>query len=164
MANEKNLVPMSSRTSSERREIARKAGLASGAKRRSITSMREMAAIVMGLKPAVDEKMKRRIAEMGYDPESKDININFMTVLNLGQAAAKGDIHAAKLLSELNGDDANTVLQLAKIELERERLQIERMRIGTADDMASKANEKIMKLAELINSPAENRTLDGGEE
>jgi len=42
MANEQNLIPNSARTPSERRELARKAGIASGAARREKRTMREI--------------------------------------------------------------------------------------------------------------------------
>lgn len=159
-----NLIPLNKRTKNEQRKIQSKGGKASGEKRRSITSMREMATVVMGLKPAVDDRMRKKVLEMGYDPDSNDINISFLTLLSLGQAAAKGDIKAAKLLTELTGDSENTVLQLARIQLERDRIALERMKLGADEDMAGKANDRILKLADLINNPTENRSLDGGVE
>lgn len=68
MANNENLIPMNERTTSEQREIQKKAGIASGVARRKKKELR--ARIQDALSTAVtNPKIKSKIKKMGMDPE-----------------------------------------------------------------------------------------------
>ena len=68
MANEQNLVPFSERTESERREIARKAGVESGKSRREAKKRGEVWREIMSLKITDEEKLAKA-REMGVEDE-----------------------------------------------------------------------------------------------
>lgn len=68
MANEQNLVPFGERTESERREIARKAGVESGKSRREAKKRGEVWREIMSLKITDEEKLAKARA-MGVEDE-----------------------------------------------------------------------------------------------
>ena len=99
--NEKNLIPASERTPSERREIAQKAGRASGVARRRKRSMKEAADLYLSL-PVSDKRRWNKIARKYVDPE--DIDNQMAMIIGLTEAATAGDARAGKLIADLIGD------------------------------------------------------------
>lgn len=99
--NEKNLIPASERTPSERREIAQKAGRASGVARRRKRSMKEAADLYLSL-PVSDKRRWNKIARKYVDPE--DIDNQMAMIIGLTEAATAGDARAGKLIAELIGE------------------------------------------------------------
>lgn len=85
--NEENLKRNSERTPSERKKLARKAGIASGAKRRENKKTRELIQIAL---ETID-------AETGYTLKEK-------AVLSVVNAAVAGDLKAFELVTKLAGD------------------------------------------------------------
>lgn len=99
--NEKNLIPASERTPSERREIAQKAGWASGVARRRKRSMKEAADLYLSL-PVSDKRRWNKISRKYVDPE--DIDNQMAMIIGLTEAATAGDARAGKLIAELIGE------------------------------------------------------------
>ena len=99
--NEKNLIPASERTPSERREIAQKAGRASGVARRRKRSMKEAADLYLSL-PVSDKRRWNKIARKYVDPE--DIDNQMAMIIGLTEAATEGDARAGKLIADLVGE------------------------------------------------------------
>lgn len=99
--NEKNLIPASERTPSERREIAQKAGRASGVARRRKRSMKEAADLYLSL-PVSDKRRWNKIARKYVDPE--DIDNQMAMIIGLTEAATAGDARAGKLIADLTGE------------------------------------------------------------
>lgn len=60
MPNEKNLKPNTERTPKERKELARKAGIASGQKRRELKAFKEY--ILEGLKTEITDKQGNKVS------------------------------------------------------------------------------------------------------
>ena len=102
MSNAKNLIPNDQRTPEERRENARKAGIASGAARRRKRSLKEAADLYLSL-PVADRRLWNRMAKLGVDPD--DIDNQMAMIIGLQQAAAAGDSKAAKVVFDLLGED-----------------------------------------------------------
>ena len=117
VANEKNLIPLDERTKDERREIARKGGIASGAARRRKKSLKEAADLYLSL-PVADKRRLNKLKRRALDPE--DIDNQMAMVVGLTEAATAGDARAAKVILEMLGDDGDerTDLQKAKELLE----------------------------------------------
>lgn len=103
MSNAKNLIPNDQRTPEERRENARKAGIASGAARRRKRSLKEAADLYLSL-PVADRRLWNRMAKLGVDPD--DIDNQMAMIIGLQQAAAAGDSKAAKVVFDLLGEDS----------------------------------------------------------
>lgn len=103
MPNEKNLIPNSARTPNERRENARKAGIASGEARRAKKTMREYANFLLSL-PVSDGRKWNKLSRMGIPPEGIDNKMAVVAALML--AAQAGDVSAAKELRNIIGEDS----------------------------------------------------------
>lgn len=101
--NEKNLIPNAERTPSERRENARKAGIASGVSRRRKRSMKEAADLYLSL-PVSDKRRWNKIARKYVDAE--DIDNQMAMIIGLTEAATAGDARAGKLIADLIGEGA----------------------------------------------------------
>ena len=101
--NGKNLIPASERTPSERREIAQKAGRASGVARRRKRSMKEAADLYLSL-PVSDKRRWNKIARKYVDAE--DIDNQMAMIIGLTEAATAGDARAGKLIADLIGEGA----------------------------------------------------------
>lgn len=116
MANEKNLVPNSARTPSERRENASKAGIASGVSRRRKKSLKQKMQLLLSL-PAADND-QTELATMGIDPEDMDNEMVLVKALFI--AAAAGDTRAFDRIQDVLGRSvAREELALKKQEAKR---------------------------------------------
>lgn len=101
MANEENLIPNEERTPSERRENARKAGIASGKARRRKRSMKEAADLFLSL-PVSDKRKFNKAVRRYVDVE--DIDNQMLMIMGLVDAATDGDAGAAKIVIDLLGE------------------------------------------------------------
>ncbi|MBU5489122.1 hypothetical protein [Butyricicoccus intestinisimiae] len=101
MANEENLIPNEERTPSERRENARKAGIASGKARRRKRSMKEAADLFLSL-PVSDKRKFNKAVRRYVDVE--DIDNQMLMIMGLVDAATDGDAGAAKVVIDLLGE------------------------------------------------------------
>lgn len=116
MANEKNLVPNSARTPSERRENASKAGIASGVSRRRKKRLKQKMQLLLSL-PAADND-QTELATMGIDPEDMDNEMVLVKALFI--AAAAGDTRAFDRIQDVLGKSVNREeLALKKQEAKR---------------------------------------------
>lgn len=102
MPNEKNLVSIADRTTSEQREIQSAGGRASGAARRRKRALKEAADLYLSL-PVADKRKWNRLARMGIPPEEIDNQMEM--IVGLQEAAAKGSAQAAALLAKILGED-----------------------------------------------------------
>lgn len=101
MANEENLIPNEERTPSERRENARKAGIASGKARRRKRSMKEAADLFLSL-PVSDKRKFNKAARRYVDVE--DIDNQILMIMGLVDAATDGDARAARVVIDMIGE------------------------------------------------------------
>ena len=101
MANEENLIPNEERTPSERRENARKSGIASGKARRRKRSMKEAADLFLSL-PVSDKRKFNKAVRRYVDVE--DIDNQMLMIMGLVDAATDGDAGAAKVVIDLLGE------------------------------------------------------------
>lgn len=99
MANERNLVPNSARTPSERRENASKAGIASGKARRRKKSLKQKMQLLLSL-PAADND-QTELSAMGVDPDDMDNEMVLVKALFI--AAAAGDTRAFDRIQDVLG-------------------------------------------------------------
>ena len=111
MANEENLVPMTDLTESERREMARKGGIASGKARREKRDRKQMASDLLDLtmQGAGVDKIKKFFG-------MKDIELNAyqVTVLScLMKAMQKGDANALEKLLKIAGEQFTELLDVS---------------------------------------------------
>ena len=126
MANEENLIPVTQRTKSEQREIAKKAGVASGKARRKKADLKNALNILLSLEVSSD-KTKSVLEEMGL-PATNEFALSLITM----QKAFKGDMRAIEFIGKYNSNE-NIKDSLDKKE-QKER--IEALKLG---------NEKLRK-------------------
>ena len=110
MANEQNLIPNSERTPTERRENARKAGIASGKARREKRDRKQMASDLLDLtmQGAGVDKIKKFFNIKGIE-----LNAYQVTVLScLMKAMQKGDANALEKLLKISGEQFAEVLDV----------------------------------------------------
>ena len=101
VANEENLIPNEERTPSERRENARKGGIASGKARRRKRSMKEAADLFLSL-PVSDKWKFNKAARRYVDVE--DIDNQMLMIMGLVDAATDGDARAARVVIDMIGE------------------------------------------------------------
>lgn len=135
MANEKNLKSNSERTPRERKELAKKAGKASGVSRRRHKTMQET--VLMILKQPMDDIGLNNAKRAGVDLSGIDeYDLTAMTGMILGQvrAAAHGNSQAAQVVADWM--DLATKHKKDQLEIEKLKAEIERLRAGqdSADD------------------------------
>lgn len=110
MANEQNLIKNSDRSPSQRRENARKAGIASGAARRRRKNLSELAKIIA--ENPVPEAAKAKLAKMGIEDE--DANNNALVAVSVYKKAIQGNMQAVDKWEQLT---AESKADTAKYEL-----------------------------------------------
>ena len=110
MANEQNLIPNSERTPTERRENARKAGIASGKARREKRDRKQRAAELFDL----------TMQGAGVEKIKKFFNINddltayeTMVLSCFMKAMQKGDANALEKLLKISGEQFAEVLDVS---------------------------------------------------
>jgi len=103
LANDKNLVPLGNRTTSEQREIAQKGGIASGESRRRRKLLKDSMNALLEL-PVSSTREYNALIKMGIDIE--DIDNSQLIVLALFNRAKSGDVTAIKELRNLIGEDS----------------------------------------------------------
>lgn len=113
MANDKNLVPLGNRTTSEQREIAQKGGIASGESRRRRKLLKDSMNALLEL-PVSSTKEYNALIKMGIDIE--DIDNSQLIVLALFNRAKSGDVAAIKELRNLIGEDSTEDKSVGQLE------------------------------------------------
>lgn len=94
MANDKNLIPFNERTEEERRELGRKAGIASGEARRRKKTMKEYC----------EYFLEKGIKVSNPDGSSEDSTLGGAVVLAQIRKAVNGDTRAAYFVANLKGE------------------------------------------------------------
>ena len=97
-----DLIPFSERSKDEAKEMGQLGGIASGAVRRKKAAMKDVAAMVLGLKRKVSDKTIAQLQEMGIDAE--EITTQTLALMKLGDKAITGDIKALECLRDTAGE------------------------------------------------------------
>ena len=92
--NEQNLIPFNERTEDERRELASKAGKASGAARRKKRTMKATAKMLFDL-PITSKELKQKLALLGVDTDDATYQTAVMVAM-LNQAMKLSLIHISE--------------------------------------------------------------------
>lgn len=101
--NEKNLIPFDERTESERREIARMGGIASGKARREKQKTQQILADIVSIKNKDLAMFQKLAAKLGLDG---DISIHeVFTLTCLLNSVKSGNLGDLERLSKLLGED-----------------------------------------------------------
>lgn len=140
MANEQNLIPNSKRTPSERRENAKKAGLASGKARRKKADLRKAFEVILQADVA-NPKVKQQLEDMGF--ESTNEMALAMVML---QKAMKGNVRAFEQIAKLTAIDTKDSLDKKEQREKIKALQLANKKAESSQvDETSDALEKYFK-------------------
>ncbi len=96
-----NLIPNDARTPEERREIAKKAGIASGKKRRQLKAWKDITRAVLAM-PIKNGKLDKNIKSIA-DAKGKNIRVQDALVIAQVMQAMKGNPKAFEMLLSLSG-------------------------------------------------------------
>jgi hypothetical protein len=125
MANEQNLIKNSERTPSERRENAKKAGVASGKARRKKSNLKKAFETILQADVA-SPNVKKQLEDMGFDTTNE-----MALAMVMMQKAMKGNVRAFEQISKLTTTDAKDSLdkkeqkeRIKALELENEKRKI----------------------------------------
>ena len=119
MANEQNLIKNSERTPSERRENAKKAGVASGKARRKKANLKKAFETILQADVA-SPSVKKKLEDMGFDTTNE-----MALAMVMMQKAMKGNVRAFEQISKLTTTDAKDSLDKRE---QKER--IEALKLG----------------------------------
>ena len=102
MANEQNLIPNSERTPKERKELARKAGKASGKVRNERKAIQQMLCEYLGKSASKDPQLAKLAAKMGLKGD-ESIKYLFTVVCTLN-TLKNGELKDLELMMKLLGE------------------------------------------------------------
>lgn len=122
MANEQNLIKNSERTPSERRENAKKAGVASGKARRKKANLKKAFETILQADVA-SPNVKKQLEELGFDSTNE-----MALAMVMMQKAMKGNVRAFEQISKLTTTDAKDSLDKKEQKERIKALQIRNKR------------------------------------
>lgn len=148
MANEQNLIKNSERTPSERRENAKKAGVASGKARRKKANLKKAFETILQADVA-SPNVKKQLEDMGFDTTNE-----MALAMVMMQKAMKGNVRAFEQISKLTTTDAKDSLdkreqkeriEALKLGNENLRKQIGTSEVDVKDDGFIKSLEGVVE-------------------
>ena len=148
MANEQNLIKNSERTPSERRENAKKAGVASGKARRKKANFKKAFETILQADVA-SPNVKKQLEDMGFDTTNE-----MALAMVMMQKAMKGNVRAFEQISKLTTTDAKDSLdkreqkeriEALKLGNEKLRKQIGTSEVDVKDDGFIKSLEGVVE-------------------
>ena len=145
-----NLIPFDERTESERRELAKKAGQASGAARRRKKSMKAAAKMLLDM-PVVSKELQQKMKLLGV-PEGDSTYQMAVMVAMLNQAM-KGNVKAAYFCRDTIGESPSDQLRRDELKLSKAKFEYEKAK----DARTADAEQQKASLAEAIQAAYELR-------
>ena len=148
MANEQNLIKNSERTPNERRENAKKAGVASGKARRKKANLKKAFETILQADVA-SPSVKKQLEDMGFDTTNE-----MALAMVMMQKAMKGNVRAFEQISKLTTTDAKDSLdkreqkeriEALKLGNEKLRKQIGTSEVDVKDDGFIKSLEGVVE-------------------
>lgn len=148
MANEQNLIKNSERTPSERRENAKKAGVASGKARRKKANLKKAFETILQA-DVVSPNVKKQLEDMGFDTTNE-----MALAMVMMQKAMKGNVRAFEQISKLTTTDAKDSLdkreqkeriEALKLGNEKRRKEMGTSEVDVKDDGFIKSLEGVVE-------------------
>lgn len=148
MANEQNLIKNSERTPSERRENAKKAGVASGKARKKKANLKKAFETILQADVA-SPSVKKQLEDMGFDTTNE-----MALAMVMMQKAMKGNVRAFEQISKLTTTDAKDSLdkreqkeriEALKLGNEKRRKEMGTSEVDVKDDGFIKSLEGVVE-------------------
>lgn len=135
MANEQNLIKNSERTPSERRENAKKAGVASGKVRRKKANLKKAFETILQAEVA-SPNVKKQLEDLGFDSTNE-----MALAMVMMQKAMKGNVRAFEQISKLTTTDAKDSLDKKEQKERIESLKLENEKKKRSLDGSAKTED-----------------------
>jgi hypothetical protein len=145
VANEQNLKLFTELTEKERREMARKAGKASGEARRRKRDMKESIEALFAMQTS--DKYIKAFKKQGFDVPENLTNEQAMAVSMVAKSIA-GDTRAANLVMDILGEKHHDKMKERELELREKQ----------ANDMKSEALTRLDSILEGLRDEAQTNT------
>jgi hypothetical protein len=139
MVNEQNLIKNSERTPSERRENAKKAGVASGKARRKKANLKKAFETILQADVA-SPNVKKQLEKLGFDTTNE-----MALAMVMMQKAMKGNVRAFEQISKLTTTDAKDSLDKKEQKERIKALQIRNKRDERTLD-SDIANKRVIEI------------------
>lgn len=151
MANEQNLIPNEKRTPSERRENARKAGIASGEARRKKKTMKQELDAILSLS-AAEENV---IAFDGIISKDSDASNQTLVMASAVKQALKGNVKAMQFIVNVMGGTDKEKRQM-RLDKRLQKARIEMIQAQTDKLRADSNKESDVESVVIVNDLKEN--------
>lgn len=115
MANEQNLIKNSERTPTERKELARKAGIASGKARLKNKHGKELVRAILAMKEA-DPQLRAEMEALGLNPDEITNEVT-MHIKQLQKASKQGDTAAYNSVNKAAGYEEQKINVVGDIDM-----------------------------------------------
>ena len=98
--NDENLIPLTERTKSEQREIARLGGIKSGEARRKKKDTAQLINLMLTSK--LDDKSKSKVKQLARNLDDEDLDVNALMTAGMVKSAINGNVKAYECLQNYN--------------------------------------------------------------
>jgi len=151
MPNKKNLKPLGrgNLTPEQEHEIRAKGARMANRVKHEKAELRKWANMVMAQKPTIPQKQIAQLKAMGFDEDK--IDLWALGMAGLVTAMSNGNSGAARMILEITGNDANSMLQKERLKIERERLELQKKQIEFAMAQTEEKGQQNGQLDKLID-------------
>lgn len=133
MAKHPNLMPpFNERSPDEVRELNRKGGIKSGEVRRRKSAMKDIAQMVLGLKPNITQGAKLQLKQMGID--ERDLTTQTVALVKILEKAMKGDVQAMQFIRDTAGQKPTDKLDVVQTTNVKTKVKINVIGLDVDDD------------------------------
>ena len=150
-------IPFDQRTPEERKESARKGGIASGVVRRRNRDARAAARLIAGMGLESESEIRQYMMKHGIDPS----NFNVLTAMYFSiarRAIEEFDIKATRLFMKLIEEDPKSRIRREKYRLKRLKYQYRHGLLKPEKD-TEEITSKILILQDLLKDPDETAEM-----
>lgn len=106
-----DLIPFSERSVDEAKKLGQKGGINSGIARRKKAAMKDVAAMVLGLKPALNEATTEQFKKLGIDIE--EVTMQTLSLMKQNEKAIKGNLAALQFLRDTAGEKPTDKMEMS---------------------------------------------------
>lgn len=154
-----NLIDQSMRTPEERSRIGRMGAAKANETKRRKKKTKELIQIILSMTPAVPEKTRKALEQMGYDfNEIGKPTVDTMIQIVQARNAMTGDLNAAEFMYRYGH------VPDMKAQLQREQMKVEKEKIRGSLGVQNKAVDNMATIANLINAPVPDVDIESAQE
>ncbi len=119
-------------TPDEARELGKMGGIKSGEVRRRKSAMKDIAQMVLGLKPNITQGAKLQLKQMGID--ERDLTTQTVALVKILEKAMKGDVQAMQFIRDTAGQKPTDKLDVVQTTNVKTKVKINVIGLDVDDD------------------------------